>query len=102
MLSFCAKCLTLLLLVGALSQPRSARAGDLDDCRSSVLEKAEPACSAIINDAKRAPDDRLTAYAQRSRVYAFRGKADLAMGCRIGDEAQSRIRRGAARPGLRA
>src|SRR3954467_11797135 len=79
MLSFCSRCLAILLLIGTVWQPRSAGAGELDDCKGAVLEKAESACSAIINDAKRAPDDRLTAYAMRSRVYAFRGKAELAL-----------------------
>ena len=79
MLSFGSRCLACLLLAGLVWQPGSARADDLGDCKSPVPERAEPACSAIINDARRAPDDRLTAYANRSRIYAFRAKADLAL-----------------------
>jgi tetratricopeptide (TPR) repeat protein len=79
MLSYCARRLAMLLLVGVFCQQGSARAGDLDDCRGFVLEKAEQACGAIINDASRPVDDRVIAYANRSRVYFNRAKPDLAL-----------------------
>ncbi|WP_338828703.1 hypothetical protein [Bradyrhizobium sp. 27S5] len=67
-----------LALLPALAGP--ARAGDVEDCNGPPTDKAEAACSAIINDAARSVEDRSKAFAGRSRFYIARGKIDQALG----------------------
>jgi len=77
-LSFHLRFLSALLLIVALSSG-CARADDLEDCNGAVLEKIEPACTAVIDDASRPVDDRLKAYAGRARLQLSRSKWDLAL-----------------------
>ena len=78
MSSFCLRLPASLLLAALCLTQRPAHAGDLDDCGGVVLEKIEPSCTAIINDTSRPPEDRAKAYANRSRLFASRGKFDPA------------------------
>ena len=78
MSSFCLRLSASLLLAALCLTQRPAHAGDLDDCGGAVLEKIEPSCTAIINDTSRSPDDRSKAHVNRSRLFASRGKFDLA------------------------
>ena len=56
-----------------------ARAGDLEDCTGAIVQKIEPACNAIINDAAKPADERIKAYVVRSRLFAAGSKFDLAL-----------------------
>src|SRR6266852_2812605 len=81
MSSFCLRLLSAsLLLVALYGKPGPARAGDLEDCAGAVLEKSEPACTAILNQSSRAADDRLKAYVGRARVYLATARLDQALG----------------------
>src|SRR5258708_38497460 len=81
MSSFCLRLLSAsLLLVALYGKPGPARAGDLEDCAGAVLEKSEPACTAILNQSSRAADDRLKAYVRRARVYLATARLDQAHG----------------------
>jgi hypothetical protein len=53
-----------------------ARAGDLEECLGPALERTEAACTAILNDVERPTEDRVKAYAARSRFFNARGKFD--------------------------
>src|SRR5215813_6552805 len=76
-LSFHARLPALALLTALCATP--ARAGEAEDCASPVLDKIEPACTAIINDASKPADDRLKALLNRSRLLMNRAKVDLAL-----------------------
>jgi tetratricopeptide (TPR) repeat protein len=81
MSSFCLRLLSAsLLLVALYGKPGPVRAGDLEDCAGAVLEKSEPACTAIINQSSRAVEDRLKAYVGRARVYLATARLDQALG----------------------
>ena len=67
------------LLLVALCGLQPVQAGDLDDCRGNVLDKIEPACTAIINNQSRAQDDRLKAYTARAQLFANRAKYEAAL-----------------------
>src|SRR3984885_8454321 len=58
---------------------RGAQAGDLEDCNSSVADKIEAGCTAIINNPGRTPEDGLKALTNRARLYANRSKFDPAL-----------------------
>ena len=64
-----------LLLWPVLAGP--ARAGDVEDCSGPPTDKAEAACSGIINDTARSTEDRTKAFTGRSRFHIARGKIDL-------------------------
>src|ERR1700751_2632449 len=67
------------LLLVALCGLQPVQAGDLDDCHGNVLDKIEPACTAIINNQSRTQDERLKAYTARSQFFANRAKYDDAL-----------------------
>ena len=72
--------LAVLLMTAALSAaPGPARADELEDCKSGVPEKVEPACTAIIDNASRTADDRSIAYTNRARLNNGRSKPELAL-----------------------
>ena len=70
---------TLILVAIVLLAPRTARAGDLEDCNGTAADKIEPACTAVIDDASRPADDRARAYVNRGRLNISRSKFDLAL-----------------------
>ncbi len=76
--SFCYRLLALLALGLSCWTPSPALAGDLEDCNGPVIEKIEPACTAVINDSARSADERSKAYVTRSRLLAGRAKFDAA------------------------
>src|SRR3984893_9333447 len=78
MSSSCLRLLASLLFVALCWMQSPAWADDLEDCTGPAVEKIEPACTAIINDAPRLPDDRLKAYATRSVLVVSRSKLDAA------------------------
>src|SRR5580704_9446576 len=77
-LSFHAR-LPALLLAALCATQIPARAGDAEDCAGQVVDKIEPACTAIIDDAAKPADDRLKALVYRSRLFISRAKDDLAL-----------------------
>ena len=79
MLSFRLPMLASLALIALCWGAGQARAGDLEDCTGPFSDKTEPACTAILNDARRPAEDRLKAYAARSRFFARGGKPDAAL-----------------------
>ena len=79
MLSFRLPLLVSLAIVALCWGALPARAGDLEDCTGPFSDKTEPACTAILNDAQRPAEDRLKAYAARSRFFARGGKSDAAL-----------------------
>jgi tetratricopeptide (TPR) repeat protein len=78
MSSFGFRLIAALLLVG-LCGLQQVEASDLDDCHGNVLDRIEPACTAIINNQSRAQDERLKAYIARSQLFANRAKYDNAL-----------------------
>src|ERR1700743_1935518 len=66
-------------LLAVVCWTQAARAGDAEDCAGTVPDRIEPACTAIINDAGKPPDDRLKALLSRSRLFMSRVKLDLAL-----------------------
>jgi tetratricopeptide (TPR) repeat protein len=69
----------ILAALASCLSPRGAQAGDLEDCNSSVAEKIEAGCTAIINNPARTPEDALKAFANRGRLYNQRSKFDAAL-----------------------
>ena len=69
----------ILVALASCLSVRGAQAGDLEDCNSSVAEKIEAGCTAILNNPARTPEDGLKALTNRARLYANRSKFDAAL-----------------------